>query len=155
MSEESSGLQPIASMAPILLSRSWPSLKELSFTGPFHFQELRKLVNHIDKNVDLQWSGYLMDGSWAEVLDFLRDCRLHATITLGDVNGSIAGAECENMSRAELDHIFRENDFTPSLASESRAARYIRGWTTQNPVTDWMHGDLELLLQTDDSELGE
>lgn len=155
MSEESSGLQPIASMAPILFSRSWPSLEELSFTGPFHFQDLRNLVNHIDKNVDLQWSGYLMDGSWAGVLDFLRDCRLHATITLGDVNGSIAGAECENMSRAELDHIFRENDFTPSLASESRAARYIRGWTTRNPVTDWIHGDLELLLRKDDSELGE
>ncbi|KAG6367559.1 hypothetical protein INS49_001752 [Diaporthe citri] len=151
-----SGLQPIASIAPILFSRSWPSLKELSFSGPFHFQDLRKLVNHIGKNVELQWSGYLMDGPWAGVLDFLRDCRLHATLTLGDVNGSIAGAECEIMSMRELDYIFRENDVTPSLASESRASRYIRGWTTQNPVTDWMNGDLEMAeLPRDDSEIGE
>lgn len=155
MSRKVSGLQPIASMAPVLLTRPWPSLKELSFNGPFHFQDLRKLVNHIDKNVELQWSGYLMDESWAGVLDFLRDCRLHATITLR----SIAGAECENMSRTEIDCIFRKNEFVSSLGSESRAERYIRGWTTQNPVTDWMNGDLEMPLlpsdDPDDSETGE
>lgn len=147
MSRKISGLQPIASMA-ILLSRPWPSLKELSFNGPFHFQDLRKLVNHIDKNVELQWSGYLMDESWAGVLDFLRDCRLHATITLR----SIAGAECENMSCTEIDCIFSKNESVSSLASESRAERYIRGWTTQNPVTDWVNGDLEMpLFPSDDS----
>lgn len=120
--------QPTISMAPILLSRPWPNLKELSFNGPFQFQDLRKLVNHIDKNVELEWCGFLMDGSWAEVLDFLRDCRLHATITLGDGNGSIAGAELEECSMEGLDYIF------------SRAVGYIRGWTTRNPVIDWANG---------------
>lgn len=132
--------QPTISMAPILLSRPWPNLKELSFNGPFQFQDLRKLINHIDKNVELKWCGFLMDGSWAEVLDFLRDCRLHATITLGDMNGSIAGAELKGCSMEGLDYIFGEGGLTPSLASKSRAVGYLRGWTTRNPVIDWTNG---------------
>lgn len=132
--------RPTTSMAPILLSRPWPNLKELSFNGPFQFQDLRKLVKHIDKDVELEWCGFLMDGSWAEVLDFLRDCRLHATITLGDMNGSIAGAEVEECSMEGLDYIFGEGGLTPSLASKSRAVGYLRGWTTRNPVIDWANG---------------
>lgn len=144
--------QPTTSMAPILLSRPWPNLKELSFNGPFQFQDLRKLVDHIDKNVELEWRGFLMDGSWAEVLDFLRNCRLHATITLSDVNGSIAGAELEEASEEELYYIFGEDGLTSSLASKSRAVGYIRGWTTRNPVIDCANGYSEIRMPPRDDD---
>lgn len=141
---------PIVSMAPILLSYTWPSLEEMSFNGPFYLEDLIKVVNHIGKHVKLQWCGYLMDGSWAEVLDFLRGCEQRTMITLGDRAVSIAGAECESMSFTELLFIFRENFSRRRLWSESRALSYIRGWTTQNPVTDWENGELST---TEDEEM--
>jgi len=138
--KDSDGLQPTFSMAPILLSRTWPNLKELSFNGPFYFEELQKVVNRIGKDVDLKWSGYLMDASWAEVLDFLQG-RVSYNARLGDVNGSIAGAECEDMTREEINFIFQEEI---NIWSGSRATKFIRGWTKTNPVRDWENGELAM-----------
>lgn len=152
MYKRGSILHPKVSMAPILLSRTWPSLEEMSFNGPFYLEDLIKVVNHIGKDVKLQWCGYLMDGSWAEVLDFLRGCEQRTMITLGDGDVSIAGAECESMSITELCFIFGENFSRRRLWSESRALSYIRGWTTQNPVTDWENGELST---TEDEGVGD
>lgn len=145
------------SMAHILLSYTWPSLKELSFNGPFCLADLQKVVNHIDKDVELEWSGCLTDASWAEVLDVLRGCGLRTAITLGDTSGSIAGAECVNMSEDEMRLIFRDLIFERHLEPVSRATRYIRGWAAQNPVTEWSNGVLEVpvLDSTDDAETDE
>lgn len=128
---------PTFSMAPVLLSRTWPQLKWLSYNGAFHFEELQEVVNRLGKVVDLEWSGYLMDASWAEVLDFLKG-RLSPGSFLGDVNGSIAGAECDGMDGVQIDFLFgEERPFSPS-----RATKFIRGWTDTNPVRDWVNGDL-------------
>ncbi|KAL1851039.1 hypothetical protein Daus18300_012710 [Diaporthe australafricana] len=136
--------QPTVSMAPILLSHAWPSLRELEFNGPFYFEDLQKVVNSIVEHVTLQWSGYLMDASWVEVLDFLRGHGSCAGITLGDVNGSIAGAECEHMTREEVDFIFSRSVSKGHWRSMGRATEYVQGWTTQNPIVDWENGELEM-----------
>lgn len=130
---------PTFSTAPILLSRTWPELKELSYNGPFYFEELQKVVHRIGKGVDLQWGGYLMDASWAEVLDFLKG-RVSHDSRVGDGNGSIAGAECHAMDGDEFSLIF-----SPGMRpfSMSRATKFIQGWIETNPVIDWENGDLE------------
>jgi hypothetical protein len=61
---------PLLSMAPLLLSSTWPNLKILRFVGPFHFEELKAVFKPLGQDVKFQWSGYLMSGSWVEVLDF-------------------------------------------------------------------------------------
>lgn len=145
MYKEKSFPRPTVSMAPLLLSCTWPSLEKMRFNGPFYLEDLRKVVNHIYKDVELQWSGYLLDGTWAEVLDFLRECEQRAAnvTRLGNSDSdSIAGAECKSMSRADLCYIFMEDTSRRRLWSESRAMSYIRGWTKQNPLTDWENGDL-------------
>lgn len=144
---------PTVSMAHALLSRDWPSLEAIRFDGPFCFKDLRNVVNHIDKDVELQWSGYLMDGSWAEILDLLRGCEQHTMVTIGDgAESSIAGAECESMSIGERCSIFSEDFSERRLWPESSATSYIRGWITQNPVTDWEDGDLHT---TEDERMGD
>lgn len=144
--------RPTASMAPILLSSTWPNLKQLCFNGPFHLRDLQKVVDHVDKDVELEWSGYLIEGSWVEVLDVLRDCGLRAAKRLGDVNISIQGAECDVMSYEEKIFIFEEDTSNRHLHLGSRATRYIMGWTKQNPVTDWENGDLDMSHPTMDDE---
>lgn len=136
--------QSTISMATMLFPQLWPSLEKLSFEGPFCCDDLRKLVNHIGSDVKLQWSGYLLDESWAEVLEVLRGCKLRSAITLGVVNGSIAGAECEVMSSGELHFIFGK--YSPGRRSMNEATRYIRGEATRNPVIDWENGDLDMLV---------
>lgn len=151
MDEAPSNSQSIFSMATVLFPHHWPSLEKMSFEGPFCCDDLKKLVNHINNDVELQWSGDLLDGSWAEVLDVLRNCELHTTITLGDV-GSLGGAECKLMSFDELIFIFGE--YSSGRRSMNEATRYIRGETTRNPVIDWENGDLEIYVHdsTDDWE---
>lgn len=131
---------PTFSMASVLLSRTWPKLKELSYIGPFYFEEMQKVVNRIGKEVDLNWSGYLMDASWSEVLDFLRG-RVSCKASLGQAH-LIAGAECEDMTAGVKGMIF-----TPGFRAftESQANRFIRGSTSTNPVRDCENGELEML----------
>lgn len=140
------------SMATILFPQLWPSLEKLSFDGPFCCDDLKKLVNHIGNDVNLQWRGYLLDGSWAEVLDVLRGCKLRTTITLGGANRSIAGAESDSMSSEELIFIFGNHSF--GRRSMNEATRYIRGEATHNPVIDWENGNLHIFVHdsTDDWE---
>lgn len=147
--ENGEHIPPTFSMASVLLSRHWPELKALTYNGPFYFEEMQKVINRIGKDVDLQWSGYSMDESWAKVLDFLRG-RVSHNARLGDVNGSIAGAECEEMTTEERDFIFREDleSFSGSLAT-----KFIRGWTDTNPVKDWENGELmipEVMIEDGD-----
>ncbi|KAI8954135.1 hypothetical protein F4801DRAFT_596194 [Xylaria longipes] len=80
---------PKLSMAPLVLSYTWPKLQQLYFNGPFHFKELKAVVKRLGRNVKLQWCGYLMSGSWVDVLDFLRE-HTASEKRLGDVNGSAA-----------------------------------------------------------------
>lgn len=144
--------QSTISMATILFPQLWPSLEKLSFEGPFCCDDLRKLVNHVSSDVKLQWSGYLLDESWAEVLEVLRGCKLRSAITLSGVNRSISGAESEDMSSEELHFIFGE--YTSRPRSMNEATRYIRGEATRNPVIDWENGDLDIFVHdsTDDWE---
>lgn len=147
--EAPSDSQSIVSMATVLFPHHWPSLEKMSFEGPFCCDDLKKLVNHVNKDVKLQWSGDLLDGSWADVLDVLRNCELHTAITLGDV-GTLGGAECNIMPSDELDFIFAIKGSRRELMNE--ATRYIRGKATRNPVTDWENGDLDISVydSTDD-----
>ncbi|KAI0470230.1 hypothetical protein F4859DRAFT_486094 [Xylaria cf. heliscus] len=139
---------PLLSMAPLLLSYTWPNLQDLYFNGPFHFEELKAVVKPLGRNVRLQWCGYLMSSSWADVLDFLRQ-RNSWRQELGDVNGSIYGQECSRMDRTESNFIFRY-DYANRL--RSRATVYIQGSLRSNPVRDWEMGELDIPGPAEDNE---
>lgn len=132
-------VRPKFSMAPNLLFRTWPGLKMLSFNGPFHFAELKKLADGLGTVVDFQWSGYLMDASWAEVLDFLQGCHLSKAVRLGEWSRDIAGAEGDRMRDHERDFIFGDD---PKHHGLSMATLFIRGWLKTNPVRSWENGEL-------------
>lgn len=134
--------QPTLSMAPIIMSFAWPNLEILRFNGPFYFEELRFVVERLDKKVKLQWSGFLMSGSWAGVLDFLKGTTLKQ-IEVGDVNGSIYGQEHEEMSAGERKVVF-EGDYRVQWNVGSLATQYVRGWRESNPVREWENGTLQM-----------
>jgi len=136
------GPYPLLSMDPTLQSLTWPNLEILHFNGPFHFEELRSVVKRLDKKVRLQWSGFLMSGCWSEVLDFLKGLTLKRT-EVGDVNGSIYGQECNEMTTEERKAIFHE-DYSLRWNAGSLATQYVRGWRRMNPVIEWEDGTLEI-----------
>ncbi|KAI0184585.1 hypothetical protein EV127DRAFT_443940 [Xylaria flabelliformis] len=129
---------PQLSMARLLLSYIWPNLQDLYFNGPFHLKELKAIVKPLRRTVKLQWCGYLMSGSWADVLDLLRE-RNAPCQQLGDGNadGGVHGQECDRMNDSVRQSIFRQNHFL-----ESKATQYIREELPSNPVRDWEMGDL-------------
>ncbi|KAI1740024.1 hypothetical protein F4680DRAFT_419508 [Xylaria scruposa] len=132
------GSPPQLSMARLLLSYTWPNLQDLYFNGPFHFEELKAIVKPLERTVKLQWCGYLMSGSWADVLDILRERNAHCQqLGDGNANGGIYGQECNRMNDLSRQSIFRQN-----YLLESKATRYIRGERPSNPVRDWDTGDL-------------
>lgn len=141
-------VSPAASMATILLSRTWEHLEELSFNGPFRFEDLKKIVNRMGKKVSIRWSGYLMDGSWAAVLDLLRG-RVLSDAFIGHAGrlGSIAGAEIGDMKREDFTFIFREDMQPQDQDVVSRATQFIRGMTDTNPMVKWAEGTL---MEADD-----
>lgn len=135
--------QPLLSMATLLLSFTWPNLKILHFNGPFYFEELQSVVKRLDKKVRLQWSGFLMSGSWAQVLDFLKQQKFNS-IEVGDVNQSIYGQECDEMTTEERKAIFYEDRLKSRWNTGSLATQYVRRWRESNPVKDWENGTLEI-----------
>jgi hypothetical protein len=147
-------LPPLVSMGPTALSHPWPKLENLTFSGPFHFEELQNLVRRAKKKLHLHWSGDLMSGSWAEVLDFLKESVLKQSVSyhskIGTVNGRPSGAECDEMTEKERKFIFHDQ-FSP-YHRESLATRYIRGWPKSNPVTDWERGKLDILDESQEDE---
>lgn len=52
-------IPPIVSMGPVLFSHDWPVLEELSFYGPFHLEEIRKLAAQVGNKFRLELGGYL------------------------------------------------------------------------------------------------
>ncbi|KAI0973592.1 hypothetical protein F4678DRAFT_470862 [Xylaria arbuscula] len=140
-------LPPLLSMGSLLLSNTWPNLKDLCFSGPFHFEELKAVVKPLDRSVRLEWSGYLMSGSWADVLEFLQGRNAHEQV-LGDVNGSIYGQECLNMNEAEKQFIFHYK--MSDIPGMSMATQYIQGFLPSNPVVAWERGELDVPDLTDE-----
>ncbi|KAJ8130393.1 hypothetical protein O1611_g3236 [Lasiodiplodia mahajangana] len=130
---------PPRSLAPLLLSYSWPNLKVLHFNGPFHFEELKAVVQPLGQEVDLKWAGYLISGRWADVLDFLRE-RKSLNQAVGNSDTSIQGQECDDMDTFQKHFIFKDKMISTSF--KSLATRYIQGWIPGNPVRDWVNGDL-------------
>ncbi|KAI0518136.1 hypothetical protein F5B22DRAFT_644898 [Xylaria bambusicola] len=142
-------IEPRFSMASILTSYSWPKLQQLSFHGSFHFRELKAIVEPLGQDVDLQWFGYLMSGSWVEVLDFLRE-RNTSTQRVGDfeksnqglINGGLGesyGQEYQLMSPNTREYIFH----SPPDQCANDATLYIQGLTEHNPVRAWSMSGLE------------
>ncbi|KAI6083759.1 hypothetical protein F4821DRAFT_271581 [Hypoxylon rubiginosum] len=97
---------PLLSMASPLLSYTWPNLETLYFHGPFHYEELKAVVEPLDRNVSLRWSGYLMSGSWIDVLDLLRG-RNSLVQRLGT---TFDGQEYDLMTHAERRFLFEEDE---------------------------------------------
>ncbi|CAJ2513894.1 Uu.00g020130.m01.CDS01 [Anthostomella pinea] len=140
---------PSVSMGHVVLSHVWSKLEDLEFTGPFHFKELQNVVNRAEKKLSLRWSGYLVSGSWAEVLDFLKG-RVSFHSSIGTVNSNPSGAEYEEMEEKERKFIFHERYRPPYR--ESQATLYIRGirWPNKrNPVVEWERGELDLSEELD------
>lgn len=131
---------PSLSMAPIILSYIWPSLTSLHFNGPFHLEELRAVVQRLEKDVDLQWGGYLLSGSWAEVLDIVKEYDSWETC-IGHINGSVYGQEADELTQQEWDFIFRAGI---GIYDVSRATKFTqRDWLQKsNPVRDWENGEI-------------
>ncbi|KAI1295257.1 hypothetical protein F5Y03DRAFT_303095 [Xylaria venustula] len=145
-----SELPPLLSMGSLLLAHTWPNLKYLRFNGSFHLEELKAVVKPLHPSVRLEWSGYLMSGSWADVLDFLRE-RNAEKQGVGGVRGSTYGQECLRMSDSERLLIFAYK--MSDILSLSMANRYIRGLLPRNPVVAWERGELDVPDLTDeDSE---
>lgn len=128
--------QPSVSMAPLLLSCTWPALKILHFVGPFYLEELQSVVKRLDKNIELLWGGCLMSGSWVEVLELLKQHRWKSVL-IGDVNGSTYGQECTEMEGWEHQDIFGD-------CRRNLATKYVQGLRKSNPVKDWEIGALEI-----------
>ena len=122
---------PEFSLGSLISSRRWRKLKSFSGAGiPLHVAALaffvKNLPNCVEK-IDLDYP-YLLTGSWAEVLDVLRECAVH--VTLHDP----CGAECADMSWEERSAILS------SLARGSRyspAELYLMKLTDRNPVERW------------------
>jgi len=136
-----STLQPLVSMGTVLLSNSWPRLEELRFNGPFQIEELQHVVSRANKNLLLNWSGYLMNGSWAEVLECLKESISKDGISwysqIGGFTKQVSGQEVEEMTDEDWNVIFKEKHPIGSLATN-----YIRGLEESNPIRVWEHGDL-------------
>ena len=137
----SNELAPPFSIGPVVVSRYWPKLGDLSFHGPFHLAELRSIVGRAKKGLCLQLSGRLMSGSWAEVLDFMREGLLKKDLAYySDIDGC-TGQELDQMTRREAEHIFSKR--YSDVVTASLAVRYVRGWLIKsNPVRDWERGTL-------------
>ncbi|KAI0200374.1 hypothetical protein F4808DRAFT_470519 [Astrocystis sublimbata] len=135
---------PVRSMASFLLANTWPNLQRLKFNGPFHDEELKAVVNLLGHHVDLHWCGYLMSGSWADILEFLRERNAPSqyvdyisSSVYSEEHGLIAkfsiyGQECQRMSKASKDSIFARD-----VVFESQASLYIQGKVPSNPVKEW------------------
>lgn len=94
------------------------------------------------RNWEEGMAGSIVSGTWAEVLEILKG-RVSYFSTVGTVNGSFGGAECEHMTDKELDHIFRPY-LSQNKYKRSRATQYIQGFGCPgtNPIRDWENGDL-------------
>ncbi|CAH0045677.1 unnamed protein product [Clonostachys solani] len=118
------------SVGRIITSRHWQNLSRIFLRGvAFHFSELQLFISRAPKsfyalNVDRV---YLLSGTWADVLDTLREKPLIAHVQLEDP----LGAECDDMSVEELKRIFFREVFTLSQAEQ-----YISRLTPQNPLRD-------------------
>lgn len=134
------------SMGSVVSPHSWPKLKSLSFTGPFHFSELERVVRRAAKGLRLDWTGHLMGGSWVEVLDLMRESVFSGDLEFGSgvefANVEVSGQECTQMTEVEADRIFCGHYAT--IARECLATSYIGGFRESNPVSDWARGDLVL-----------
>ena len=131
-------IRPQLNMCSFLLSYTWPKLQQLSFKGPFHIEELRAVVKPLRQDVNLTWTGYLRDGSWADALDFLRE-RNTRTQTIGPAGlDQSYGQEYDLMRDGARRYIFG------CLEEGIAANQYIRGLTVQNPVTAWQMGVLDI-----------
>lgn len=132
-------LRPLLSMAPLLLSYPWPELKLLHFNGPFRLEELKTVLTRHDKIIDLHWNGHMMSGTWAELLDFVKDQKLKS-VQFNHSNGSIYGAEIYWMSARDRMIIFSEVEVN---RVGNLATLYIQGRRESNPVRDWADDTLE------------
>ena len=135
---------PLFSIGQVVSSQCWPKLGSLSFCGPFHLAELRCIIRRAEKGLYLQWTGELMSGSWAEVLDLMREGVSREVLEYNSgietMNGHASGQEWDHMTIRESQYIFCKQ-YLPEVR-ESRAAGYIRDWIRSNPVRDWERGDL-------------
>lgn len=113
---------------------AWPALSCLSLLClRLQFSDLEHMLKSIRSGVPFVCIREvdLMDGSWAAILDILRDRHRGAWLQ------SPSGAECEAMSREEYEKIFgfyydgKQDD---SDEEEPEADRYIQGSISTNPL---------------------
>lgn len=117
----------------------WPKLSSV-LLDTLHIEHSDLM--HLLRCVDSARRGYvglrkihLMDGSWATILDLLRERHSWANLA------SPSGAECEAMSLEEYERIFgpyspidnrtQEEEVSPG---PTEAESYIRGWQDNNPL---------------------
>lgn len=115
----------------------WPNLSSVLLdTLHIEHSDLTHLLSCVDSrgHVGLR-KIYLMDGSWATILDLLRERHSRANLA------SPCGAECEAMSVEEYERIFGPYSPTDIRTQEEgvssgpkEAESYIRGWQNNNPL---------------------
>ncbi|KAI1073881.1 hypothetical protein F5B20DRAFT_565748 [Whalleya microplaca] len=117
---------PDSSAGCLLLTRTWPRLRQVRFEGPLHFEELKMFYAKVQSHVNLRLAWVqLMSGSWADVLDLMRAntrSRQDSSYILEPV-----GAECFSMPKKQVDRIFGDKRRSPST-------RYIRKVSDYNPL---------------------
>lgn len=117
---------------------AWPALSRLTLQAiRIRFSELEHVLRSIRPGAALVLLGEvnLMDGSWAAILDILRDRHRGAQLR------APSGAECEAMFKEEYEKIFdryyyqEERDGSDcSDEYEAEASRYIQGLRSTNPL---------------------
>lgn len=131
--ETDSAIDPASlPMVGIINARtSWPALSSVRLRSlPVRSSDLESLAKSVRSPGGLVWMRgvHLMDGSWADVLEVLRDGHKWASIK------SPSGAECEEMSLEEYEEIFGRYGSDEESRCLSGAERYVRGWGTANPL---------------------
>ncbi|KAH7119190.1 hypothetical protein EDB81DRAFT_814893 [Dactylonectria macrodidyma] len=115
----------------LIASQQWRNLSYLFLRDvAFHLSEFQLFVcRPHEASYDLKLDRVrLLSGTWAEVLDTLREKSIRS-MRLCDPRG----AECDSMSSDELSSIFGKSDFL----AWSQAELYVKRITDLNPLSNW------------------
>ncbi|KAH7312977.1 hypothetical protein BKA65DRAFT_600519 [Rhexocercosporidium sp. MPI-PUGE-AT-0058] len=119
---------PAQGLFSLLHLRPWPKLSWVSLRStPLRLEEMAEILHSSDTPIRF-WgrSLHLQDGSWADGLDLLK-----RKATNESTLDRPTGAECDTMSKDELDNIFQVSGDNWPL---NKAELYIRGYSVKNPL---------------------
>jgi hypothetical protein len=123
--------------------KAWPKLKKLAFNGPFSPDDLLSICHNIRQDTVLKWSGYLVEGSWADILDILKQ---HGPQNI-EFHDEGSDQECGRLSMDWTVRCFILGiPWGSQEGYQGAAMAYIRDRTglVSNPFKEWAAGRLQI-----------